>query len=158
MNSTSSAAVISETEPVGWSPSQRLTAIARPINVLMIEDDPEAAQLAEFFLMEDPEDPFRVELCRRLVDAFHRLAKPGIDVILLDLGLPELSGYKSYRAIEAATAHSIPVVICTAEDRIAVRELTLDFGAADYLLKSTLTSEQLRHSLRSAVQRGWRKH
>ncbi len=77
---------------------QVAVAVDTPIQVLLVEDDPEAAELAKIHLTEDGEDPFRVEWNTSLLEAMGRLAKPGIDVVLLDSGdagierLQELSG------------------------------------------------------------------
>ena len=80
-----------------------------------------------------------------------RLSEPGIDVVLLDLGLPELKGYKSYRAIGIASADKIPVMILTSDERALTKDLTLGFGAAGYLLKGKTPPADLRQALRDAV-------
>jgi DNA-binding response OmpR family regulator len=123
----------------------------------LVEDDAEAAELVQIGLSEDSTDPFRVEWSQNLISAMNRLVDPGVDVILLDLGLPELTGYRTYRAIEAAADHRVPVVILTSDERVNIRQVTLEFGASDYLLKGQSTPGQLRRSLRNAVHRGWPK-
>jgi DNA-binding response OmpR family regulator len=123
----------------------------RTIQVLMVEDDPEAADLATAYLTADGSDAFRVEWSSNLFRAMYRVKQPGIDVVLLDLGMPELSGYKSHRAIESAAGRPVPVVILTADDRSITRQLTLGFGASDYLLKQQISAPQLRQALRKAV-------
>jgi two-component system catabolic regulation response regulator CreB len=123
----------------------------RTINVLMVEDDPDAAALAKAYLAGDGDDAFRVEWISTLATAMHRLKKPGIDVVLLDLGLPELSGYKSHRAIDSVSERQLPVVILTADDRSITKDLTLGFGVSDYLLKQQVSADQLRQALRKAV-------
>ncbi len=135
-----------------------LTEVGRPLNVLLVEDDPEAAELVRISLSgrmadADKEDAFHIEWHPNLLEAMNRLAGPVFDVILLDLGLPELSGYKSYRAIEFAAGNRIPIVILTADDRPASRELSLQLGAADYLVKATSSPARLRQALRNAVIR-----
>jgi DNA-binding response OmpR family regulator len=124
--------------------------IAKPIQVLVVEDDADAAALLQVHLMEE-DDPFSVEWSQNLIDAVNRLARPGIDVIVLDLGLPELSGYKSYRVIEAASGYKLPVVIFTSDDSNVSKDLTLGLGAAGYLLKQKSSAAQLRQALRNAV-------
>lgn len=132
---------------------QTVTQISPPIHVLLIEDDAEAAELARIRLTEDVHEPFHVEWRRNLLEGMGRLIEPGIDVVLLDLGLPELSGYKSYQAIALAAGDRVPIVILTSDDRNISRDLILEFGAADYLLKQDSSSAQLRDALRSAVLR-----
>jgi DNA-binding response OmpR family regulator len=123
----------------------------RTIQVLMVEDDPEAAELAKAYLTADGSDAFYVEWSSNLFKAMYRVKQPGIDVVLLDLGMPELSGYKSHRAIESAAGRPVPVVILTADDRSLTKELTLGYGASDYLLKQDISAPQLRQALRKAV-------
>jgi DNA-binding response OmpR family regulator len=127
------------------------TAVGRPIQVLLVEDSAEAADLVRAYLAEDGANPFRVEWVCNLVDAMARLSQPDLDVVLLDLGLPELSSYKSYRAIDAAAGPRLPVVILTSDDRSVSRDLTLGFGASDYLLKQESSPTRLKQALRNAV-------
>jgi DNA-binding response OmpR family regulator len=128
------------------------TAAGWPIQVLLVEDNIEAAELIRLYLTEDEVSLFRVEWAPTLRDGMIRLAHPGIEVVLLDLGLPELEGYKTYRAIEAAT-YKAPVVIYTSDDSCVSRDLTLGFGAAGYLLKGESSSAEIRSALRNAVMR-----
>jgi DNA-binding response OmpR family regulator len=130
---------------------ETITAVGRPIQVLLVEDSAEAAQLVQVFLDDEETKPFRVEWACNLVEAMARLAQPGLDVVLLDLGLPELSSYKSYRAIDVAAGPQVPVVILTSDDRSVSRDLTLGFGASDYLLKHESSPARIRQALRKAV-------
>ena len=93
--------------------------------MLLVEDNTEAAELVRAYLTEDGANPFRVEWACNLMEAMGRLAQPGVDVVLLDLGLPELNSYKSYRAIDVAAGTRTPVVILTADNRGVSRDLTL---------------------------------
>lgn len=105
--------------------------------------------------LKGPEgDQFRVEWTQTVLQAMTRLALPGIEVVLLDLGLPELNGYRSFRAIDAATNCKVPVVILTADDRSVSRDLTVGFGASDYLIKDHVSPAQLRESLLNAIRQG----
>lgn len=130
------------------------TAVSAPIRVLLVEDDPEAADLVQFSLLDETSGGFDFEWAPNLVEATIRLSQPGIDVVLLDLGLPELGGYKSYRVVELASGSNIPIVILTADDRTISRELTMGLGASDYLLKHEMSPARLKHSLRDAAFRG----
>jgi DNA-binding response OmpR family regulator len=125
-----------------------------PIHVLLVEDDAEAAWLVQTCLKGTAGEQFRVEWSQTLLEAMTRLAQPGIEVVLLDLGLPELNGYKSFRAIEAAGDSKVPVVILTSDDRSVSRDLTLGFGASDYLMKNRISPDQLRQSLVNAIRQG----
>jgi DNA-binding NarL/FixJ family response regulator len=105
-------------------------------------------------LMDSTDGPIRSEWSRNLIEAMKRLAHPGIDVIVLDLGLPESSGCLSYRAIDAAAKHRVPIVIFTSDDRVDSMNVTLRLGASDYLLKHENSTSQLRRALRGALLHG----
>jgi two-component system catabolic regulation response regulator CreB len=136
-------------------PSRRkVVAAGAPISVLLVEDDPEAADLVRLNLTGDRNDPFSVEWSENLAEAVGRLSRPGIDVVLLDLGLPEMSGYRSCRVIESACDSKLPVVILTGDDRPVSRNLTVGLGVSDYLLKYEASPAQLKQSLRNAVRCG----
>jgi DNA-binding NarL/FixJ family response regulator len=126
----------------------------RPIQVLLVEDDGETAELVQMGLMDDADGGFRSEWSHNLIAAMKRLAHPGIDVIVLDLGLPEASGCLSYRAIDAAAKHRLPIVIFTSDDRRGSKDVTLGLGAAGYLLKHESSPVQLKQALRQALLRG----
>jgi DNA-binding response OmpR family regulator len=130
------------------------TARDWPIQVLLVEDSAEAAWLVSACLKGPVADQFRVEWAQTLLQAMNRLAEPGIELILLDLGLPELNGYKSFRAVDAAADCKLPIVILTSDDRPASKGLTLGFGASDYLLKDGISPAQLREALRRAIRQG----
>jgi len=147
----STAATLVRSIPPQTATLQTMTALARPIQVLLVEDDPDSAALVEAYLTQDEAHSFRVEWAPNLVETMVRLGKPGVDVILLDLGLPELSGYKSYRAVEATVEGKVPIVILTSDERNLSKELTMGFGAADYLLKSANSPSQLRQALLNAI-------
>jgi DNA-binding response OmpR family regulator len=135
-----------------------LLAIRQPENrapealrVLLIEDEPEAANLVSAYLTERREDRFQVEWIPDLLDAMFRLQHAGVDVVLLDLGLPHRDGDKSFRAIQGMTEGKIPIVILTADDRAGSRDLILASGAAGYLTKQQVSGVELRIALRGAV-------
>jgi DNA-binding response OmpR family regulator len=129
------------------------TAVDWPIQVLLVEDDADAAWLVQYCLTGEGAQ-FRIEWAADLAHAMTRLRQPGIEVVLLDLGLPELDGYKSFRAIDLAADGKIPVVILTSDDRRDSRDLTLGCGASDYLIKNAISPACLRAALVNAVNGG----
>ena len=130
------------------------TALDWPIQVLLVEDSAEAAWLVSACLQGPAGEQFRVEWAQTLLQGMTRLTQPGIELILLDLGLPELNGYKSFRAIDAAADSKLPIVILTSDDRPASKGLTLGFGASDYLLKDRISPAHLRRVLFNAIRKG----
>ena len=119
------------------------------IHALLIEDEPEAAELVKISLSQSGE--FSLEWAPSLLEGMKRLVRPGVDVIILDLGMPELSGYKTHRAIEAVTGRKIPVVILTGDERRVSRDATLESGAIHYFVKGQTSPVELRRVLRQAV-------
>jgi two-component system catabolic regulation response regulator CreB len=131
------------------------TSVVGPLRVLLVEDNAEAAELVQLFLAEEEEGAeFCVEWTANLQQAMERLSQPGIEVVLLDLGLPELNGYKSFVAIDHAVEGRVPVIILTSDDRSVSKDLTLAYGASDYLLKNQISPEQLRVAISKAVRVG----
>jgi DNA-binding response OmpR family regulator len=130
------------------------TVVDWPVQVLLVEDSEEAAWLVQACLKGPVGDQFRVEWTQTVLDAMTRLALPGIEVVLLDLGLPEMSGYRSFRAIDGAASSKVPVVILTSDDRAVSRDLTFGLGASDYLIKDRISPAQLRESLLRAIRQG----
>jgi len=128
-----------------------LLKLGPPIQVLLVEDSVEAARLTRSLISEGGDEMFRVEWKDNLQQAMNRLAQPGIDVVLLDLGMPELSGYRTHLAITLVVGKTVPVVILTSDDSPMSREITIHQGAASYLLKHETSSSQLRQALHAAV-------
>ena len=101
--------------------------------------------VAQLLLVED-DAAIRSALIRALTDRGHAVtSSPGAmgalrqvletppDLVLLDLGLPDLSGYEALRMIRAVSA--VPVVVITARDDEAEIIKVLDAGADDYVIK-----------------------
>jgi DNA-binding response OmpR family regulator len=151
MQLSGTALCLSNIEQPAAAPTR--TAVDWPIQVLLVEDDPDAAWLVQYCLIGE-DDHFRIEWASDLLQAMTRLGQPGIEVVLLDLGLPELKGYKSFRAIDAAANGKIPVVILTSDKGRDSQDLTLGCGASDYLIKDSISPASLRASLVNAVHSG----
>ena len=125
--------------------------IRTPIQVLLIEDELEHANWTSTLLSGEPDECFLVDCVNSLQEAIKHLASHHVDVILLDLGLPELKGYKSHTVMRLA-APNIPVVILTGDDTKVSRDVVLTAGAMDYLIKGETSVDQLRDALLRAYQ------
>jgi len=121
------------------------------IGVLLVEDDPESAELTRSKVSEGKHSPFRVEWTDDLRTAMSRLAQPGIDVVILDFGMLDSGGRTSHPPIQRVVGMKIPVVILTSDESTLSRHLTLGQGAASYLIKRQTSSVELRHALHEAV-------
>ncbi len=139
-------------EAVGGS----LCATRSPIRVLLIEDNDEHAEWVSLLLADEPLEPsgcFELERAVSLAEGMDRLSLPDIDVILLDLGMPELAGYRSYTAIRAAAA-GVPVVVLTGDESLFSVAMVVGSGAQAYLLKNGISSARLRDALVKAYRPG----
>lgn len=101
------------------------------MKALVIEDNPNLATSIATFLGEAG---FQVETCGDGRSAEHLLQTLSFDLILLDLGLPELDGIHLLRRLRSRHDNT-PVLIISARDALDQRVLGLEEGADDYLAK-----------------------
>ncbi len=127
------------------------TATPHAIRVLLVEDNPEAAELTRSQVSDVRGNPFQVEWMDNLQNAMRRLASPDIDVVLLDLGMPEMSGHKTHLAIKSVVGKTVPVVIFTSDESATSRQLTIQQGASSFLVKRRTSPAELRRALHEAV-------
>jgi two-component system response regulator RegX3 len=97
------------------------------MNVLLIEDDD---AIAEALVKGLSRDGFTVQRTR---DGHSGLAAPRPDVVLLDLGLPDMDGYEVCRRMRATS--DVPIIILSARGEEVNRVVGLELGADDYLVK-----------------------
>lgn len=102
-----------------------------PINVLLVDDDEEFAELVAEFLIA--EGGFRITQRQDGVTGVDAAINECFDVIVLDVGLPELNGFEALKLIRKNV--DTPVVMLTACGDDIDRILGLEIGADDYLPK-----------------------
>ncbi|MCA9790376.1 MAG: response regulator [Candidatus Eremiobacteraeota bacterium] len=120
--------------------------------VLLIEDSPDERRLVKLELAEIQEPQIQVEEVNRLSEATRRLKKPGIDVVLLDLSLPDATGLGGVSTLRAQFP-SIPIVVLTGFDDERMAIAALREGAEDYLVKDSAKATVLRRVLLHAIER-----
>ncbi|HMI31374.1 MAG TPA: response regulator, partial [Candidatus Limnocylindrales bacterium] len=123
------------------------------MRALIVEDNPDEARLIEeVFRQEDSPDRFEVESVNRLSAAVERLAGGGIDVVLLDLGLPDSQGAETFARVREA-AREVPLLVLSglADDALALK--TIRDGAQDYVVKGHIDGHTLAREVRFAVER-----
>lgn len=106
--------------------------------LLLVEDD---ANLASSLAQGFRENGFEAEAVATLALARQRLAQPGIDLVVLDLGLPDGDGLELLR--QPPATGSLPVIITTARGEVRARVRGLEGGADDYLIKPYAFAELL---------------
>ncbi len=124
----------------------------RPINVLLVEEDPRGYDQLQEILDNATHARFEVEWVRRLSNALERLSRGGIDVVLLDLDLPDSHGLHTFERTNAF-APDVPVVVLTALDDQAIAMRLVQAGAQDYLIKDSVEPDSLVRSLLYALER-----
>ena len=136
----------------GETPGASTAENHAPARVLLIEDNPGDARLIREFIAESSGRGFEMEWASRLGAGLERLNTGGIDVVLLDLSLPDSHGIETYLTLHAR-APSVPVVVLSglADETIAVQ--AVHEGAQDYLVKGEGDGRLLVRALRYAVER-----
>jgi signal transduction histidine kinase len=120
--------------------------------LLIIEDNPGDARLLREMLREDNAYNAELLLAQTMGEAEKCLAEHVIDIILLDLGLPDAEGLAAIRRTRAA-APGIPLVVFTGMDDEALAAQSLQEGAQDYLIKGQIETRGLLRALRYATER-----
>lgn len=122
------------------------------INVLVVEDNPGDVRLIREMLAESDENGFHVEPVHRLSAGLERLTESGIQVVLLDLSLPDSQGLDTFIQLYAHVP-DVPVIILTGLDDEALGQIAVREGAQDYLVKGQITSPTLGRAIRFAIER-----
>jgi diguanylate cyclase (GGDEF)-like protein/PAS domain S-box-containing protein len=125
----------------------------KPIKVLlMVEDDQGDARLLREMLNEPSSNGTDVAHVTTMSDAESHLGRHVVDIIVLDLGLPDTHGVEAIRRAHAA-APRVPLVVLTGLDDESLAAQALQEGAQDYLLKGQIETRGLLRSLRYAIER-----
>ncbi len=120
------------------------------MHLLVVEDDPRLSRLLKR-LLED--ERHLVELATDGRSALEIAeAAPGIECVVLDIGLPDLSGLDVVRGLRASGS-DVAVLMLTARDTVGDRVAGLDAGADDYLVKP-FSFDELSARLRALARRG----
>lgn len=123
------------------------------MNVLLVEDNPDYAGLVQQWLTAGEEaGNFNLIWTDTLNAGLNRVSQGGVDVILLDLGLPDSNGVETYTTTRS-NAPGIPTIGLSAADNESLALQMIQEGAEDYLVKSTCNPERLIRAIRYAVVR-----
>ena len=123
-----------------------------PIRVLLVEDNQGFAYGIRDILMRQEAGRFAIDEARTLAGGLAVLERGGIDVLLLDLGLPDSNRMRTF---DVAHAHAprVPIIILTVLDDDAIALQAVRAGAQDYLLKERVDRHLLVRAIRYAVER-----
>jgi PAS domain S-box-containing protein len=124
----------------------------RPINVLLIEDNPGYTDLIGILLTKVKGAQFNLECVNQLWRALERLGKGNIDVILLDLSLPDSKGLDTFFKV-FDQAPGVPIILLTITDDETLAIKAVQAGAQDYLIKGQVDGNLLVRSIHYAIER-----
>jgi DNA-binding response OmpR family regulator len=109
------------------------------VKLLIVEDEERVASFLEKGLRAHG---YAVEWVQTGQDALGRLMHPGISLVILDLGLPDLDGLQVLESLRERGA-AVPVLVLSARGRLDDRVKGLNLGADDYLGKPFAFEELL---------------
>lgn len=106
--------------------------------ILIVEDE---QKIARFLELELKYEGYEVEIANNGRDGLEKGKSSDIDLIILDLMLPGLSGIEVCRRLRQTS--EVPIIILTAKDDISDKVTGLDIGADDYMTKPFAVEELL---------------
>jgi two-component system copper resistance phosphate regulon response regulator CusR len=119
------------------------------MKILIVEDE---AKTGEYLQQGLTEAGFVVDLARSGLDGLHLGTTERYDLVILDVMLPDLDGWRLLQALRDAGKH-LPVLFLTARDSVDDRVKGLEIGADDYLVKPFAFAELLAR-VRTLLRRG----
>ena len=122
------------------------------IQALLVEDNPADARLVEEMLSDSGQDSVELEHVEKLSSGLERLSQNSIDVILLDLKLPDSDGLNTFTRMHAR-APDLPIIVLSGlgDEQVALEAVRN--GAQDYLVKGEVNEDLLARAIRYAIER-----
>ncbi len=129
----------------------------RPIEILLVEDNPGDRRLTEIALNEAASDAdilAELHAVGTLADGLAWLAdsRNRFTIVLLDLDLPDAAGLEGLRSVRVACP-DVPIVVLTGVSDLSTATEALKAGASDYLDKADLRPRTLVRAIRYAIER-----
>src|SRR5215475_9054908 len=150
MSSTQVPHIIGRCDTRGGSSSRRIERVAR---VLVVEDDPDIAQLVAHYLEKAG---FTAEITPSGRDALTSISARPPDLLVLDLMLPHVDGLEVCRTVRGKKATAgLPIIMLTARAEESERIVGLELGADDYLAKP-FSPNELVARVRALLRRAHR--
>jgi two-component system alkaline phosphatase synthesis response regulator PhoP len=131
--------------------SGRAPAPQRPGRVLVVEDEPDVAELLRYNLQKEGWEVLAVP---NGTEALRRAREARPDVILLDIMVPQLNGWEVCRRLKQdAETQVIPIIMVTGRVEEGDKVLGFELGADDYVTKP-FSPRELIARIRAVVRRG----
>lgn len=120
--------------------------------ILLVEDNSGDAYLLKEALHTTKNLKFELSQADNLSETLRILSKQEIDIVLLDLSLPDSSGFSTFSHVYSH-ATQIPIIVLTGSDDDELAARTMQNGAQDYLIKGTFSEDLLARSIRYSIER-----
>lgn len=124
----------------------------QPLEMLLIEDSASEARLIRELLAEAPQAKVQLRHAVTLAEGIEALEAGGIEVVLLDLSLPDSHGLDTLRGVRKAVSR-VPVIVLTGSDEEELALKAVEKGAQDYLVKGQVDGKGILRSARYAIAR-----
>ncbi|HXL73297.1 MAG TPA: response regulator, partial [bacterium] len=126
--------------------------VEKTLNLLLVEDNPGDVRLFKEYLKSFNPDAFHWDYDSSVSDCLKRLDHDPMDLILLDLNLPDGTGLDTLQQVHNKKPE-IPIIILTGNQDAALAIESLKNGAQDYLIKNNMDSDLLIRSIRYSIER-----
>jgi signal transduction histidine kinase len=124
----------------------------KTIKVLLVEDNPADAGLLRASLKTAAAAEFDIVHVIRLSDALKRLKEDNFDILLLDLTLPDSTGFETVTRIQKQS-DKIPIIVLTGNEDEQLGTDAVKQGVQDYLVKGQIPERLLVRSIEYAIER-----
>ena len=122
------------------------------MRVLLLEDNPADARLIEEAVSEAADAGMELVHVTRLAPALEQLEAGDIDLLLLDLSVPDSHGFETFTKARTS-AGEVPIVVLSGADDEDLAVRAVRAGAQDYLVKGQVDSALLLRAMRYAIER-----
>ena len=124
----------------------------KTVSILLVEDNPGDKRLIHEMLTESRSVTFDLKYADRLKAGLEHLGENRVEVILLDLGLPDSQGLETLGKIYTQVPE-VPIVVLTGLNDEMLGVQAVNKGAQDYLIKGQVDTNLLVRTIRYAIER-----
>ncbi len=124
------------------------------LKVLLIDDNPGYVQIIRNILEKTQDIFFALESCETLTKGLARISEGGIDILLINLNLPDSRSFHTFHKVRERFLE-LPIVVLTDIKNHETALKALKEGAQDYLVKSEINEGVIVRSLHYAHERKW---
>jgi DNA-binding response OmpR family regulator len=124
----------------------------KTIRVLLIEANLEDVAFLRMVLRMVDGTVFQLETAPTLARGLERMAAGDVDVILLDLTLPDSEGMETFEVVKAQCG-GVPVIVLSGEDDETVALRAVHAGAEDYVVKGRVNNQLMSRAIIYALER-----